>query len=57
MNTDSVAIVSVILLIGLILYLAFRRYQVSMQLRMQRTESFNRLVGRHEQRLIRSCRF
>ena len=44
MNTDMVAVASVVLLIGFILYLAFRRYQVSMQLRMQRIESFNRLV-------------
>ena len=47
MNEYMVGVVmipSVLALAGWVLYLFFRRYQVSTQLRLQRIESFNRLI-------------
>lgn len=42
--SDMVVMVCVFALVGWVLYLFFRRYQTSMQVRLQTIESFNRLI-------------
>ena len=41
---DMVMLASVLALVGWVFYLFFRRYQVATQVRIQRNESFNRLI-------------
>jgi hypothetical protein len=42
--TETVAVPSVLAFAGWILYLFYRRYQVSTQLRLQKVDAFNKLV-------------
>ena len=44
MDVDLVLVPTVLLLVGWTLYLLFRRYQVTTQARLQRVESFNKLI-------------
>ena len=43
-HEETLMFIAVIFLVGRVLWLFFRRYQMSTQARLQRTESFNRLI-------------